>query len=926
MNAVRIGRTGPDWSRLILGGEIEFGEMLVTGLKALACVTVVAGAVSAQGQAAGYLDTKQTPEARAHDLVSRMTVEEKALQSINTAPAIPRLGVPAYDYWNEGLHGVARSGYATLFPQAIGMAATFDAPLLGEIGEVVSTEARAKYNEAMRQGLHSIYFGLTFWSPNINIFRDPRWGRGQETYGEDPYLTGQLGLNFIRGLQGPDAMHPRVIATPKHFAVHSGPESSRHALNVEPSRHDLWDTYLPQFRAAIVEGQAGSIMCAYNAVDGQPACGSDLLLNKVLRGEWKFKGFVTSDCGAIDDFFEKKGHAYSADKEHAAAAGVLAGTDTNCGSTYKVLPGAIKAGLLKEADLDRTLERLFVARIRLGMFDPPETVAYAKIPFSENRAAGHLGLSLQAARESMVLLKNDGILPLAAGKYKTVAVIGPNAVSLAALEGNYNAVPKDPQMPLDSLRAALKGARVVYAQGAAYAGGVALPVSRSMLHPAAGSSEEGLKAEYFRGKTEEMAGSFAGVPVVTRIDPQIDFDWNSAAPVAGVSQDAFAVRWTGVIVPQRVGAMTFNMLLAHCYPCEDREHFVVKVDGKDVSEFATAAAEGRGSTTPAFKVNFADTKPHVIEVDYTHHAALFGAGITLEWVPEPGVLEAETTRVIKDADLVVAMVGLSPELEGEEMKIQVEGFSGGDRTDMKLPASQLKMLKEVAAAGKALVVVLLNGSALAVNDAQEHANAIVEAWYPGEFGGRAIAETLTGENNPSGRLPVTFYKSVEDLPAFDDYSMKGRTYRYFGGIPLYEFGYGLSYTKFAYSGLKLSSAKVKAGETLTAEVEVKNVGGRAGDEVAQLYMMAPPTGNGGLSPRLQLEGFQRVSLKAGESRKVSFVLTPREMSEVDAQGNRSVQAGAYSVSVGGGQPGDRHAASPGQSATFSIEGAQAVAR
>ncbi|SNT36685.1 beta-glucosidase [Granulicella rosea] len=865
-----------------------------------------------------YKNPALTPEARAHDLVSRMTLEEKAMQSINTAPAIPRLGVPAYDFWSEGLHGVARSGYSTLFPQAIGMAATWDAPLLGRIGEVVSTEARAKYNEAVRNDVHSIYFGLTIWSPNINIFRDPRWGRGQETYGEDPYLTGTLGQRFIEGLQGPDPLHPRVVATPKHFAVHSGPENVRHKFNVDPSPHDLWDTYLPQFRRAIVDAKADSIMCAYNAVDGKPACASDLLLNDILRKDWKFTGFITSDCGAVDDFFEKNAHQYSPDKEHAAATGVLLGTDTNCGSTYKALPDAVKAGLLKESDLDRTLERLFVARFRLGLFDPPAKDGYGKIPFSEDRSPEHLALSLKTAHESMVLLKNDGILPLAPGRYKRIAVIGPNAASLSALEGNYNAVPKNPQMPVEALRAAFTGAKVIFAEGAPYADGVPLPVPSTMLRQPTGNGA-GLRAEYFAGAPE-------GKPAAVRTDDQIDFDWNSASPVAGLKQDDFAVRWTGYLLPPMAGDLEFNMRLAHCYPCGDREHFTVKIDGREVSAYGTSAEEGRESTTPRFHVNFADTRPHRIEVVYTHSAPLFGGGITLEWVPPAGVLQKEAVAAAQASDLVVAMVGLSPELEGEEMKIQVPGFAGGDRTDIQLPASQVKMLQDVAATGKPMVVVLLNGSALAVNWAQEHANAILEAWYPGEFGGKAIADTLLGRNNPAGRLPVTFYASVDDIPAFDDYAMKNRTYRYFTGTPLYRFGYGLSYTRFAYANLKIDHASLSAGDTLTATVEVKNTGPVAGEEVAQLYLVPPAAGNGGLSPHLQLEGYQRVSLKPGESRKLTFTLSPRDLSEVDAQGVRSVQPGSYSVAVGGAQPGDKQAPAASVSAQFTIAGTAAIAR
>ncbi len=885
----------------------------------------LASSLSAQTAAAPYMDTALSPEARAHDLVSRMTLAEKADQGINTAPAIPRLGVPAYDYWNEGLHGVARSGYSTLFPQAIGMAATWDAPLLGRVGEVISTEARAKYNEAIRHNIHSIYFGLTIWSPNINIFRDPRWGRGQETYGEDPFLTGQLGLHFVRGLQGPDPLHPRVVATPKHFAVHSGPESDRHRFNVDPSPHDLWDTYLPQFRAAIVDGKADSIMCAYNAVDGKPACASDLLLGTVLRKDWGFNGFVTSDCGAIDDFFEKTAHRYSPDAAHAAATAVLTGTDTNCGTTYKALPDAVRQGLLTEADLDRSIERLFVARFRLGLFDPPARVPYAQIPFSQDRASEHLALSRKTAEEAMVLLKNDGILPLASGKYKTIAVVGPNAAALSALEGNYNAVPKDPQMPVDAIRQAFPGARILYAQGAPYADGVPLPVPSTMLRERLDSREGGLKAEYFAATRGALGSVFASKPVAVRHDAQIDFDWNSAAPVDGLQQDAYGVRWTGYLVPPQAGDFEFNMRLAHCYPCGDREQFTVKIDGQTVDTYATRGEEGRESTTPRFQVHFADTGPRAIEIIYTHDAPLFGGGITLEWVPPAGLLQAEATKAVQSADLVIAMLGLSPELEGEEMKIQVPGFSGGDRTDITLPASQTDLLKLIAASGKPSVTVVLNGSALALNYAEEHSNAVLEAWYPGEFGGEAIARTLVGKNNPAGRLPVTFYRSVSDLPPFSDYSMKNRTYRYFTGSPLYGFGYGLSYVKFAYSGLKLSTASLQAGGPLTAMVEVRNTGSIAGDEVAECYLMPPADGNDGLSPHLQLVGFQRLTLAPGETRTVQFTLTARELSEVDAKGNRSVQSGAYGLSIGGSQPHDPHAATPAQIATFRINGSAPVA-
>ena len=652
-------------------------------------------------------------------------------------------------------------------------------------------------------------------------------------------------------------------------------------------------------------------MCAYNAIEGQPACGSDLLMQTVLRGYWHFQGFVTSDCGAVDDFYEKNAHHTSVDQAHADADALLHGTDTECGQAYKGLGEAVKKGLLSEADIDVSLRRLFEARMRLGMFDPAGMNPYAKIAMTEVDSAEHRVVALEAAEKSMVLLKNDGVLPLKAGKYRTIAVIGPNASSLAALEGNYNAIPRDPVMPVDALRKEMAGAKVVYAQGSPYAEGVTVPVPRSMLHPALGASEEGLKAEYFAG------GDFTGKPVATRVDAGIDFDWNAASPVKGVPMDAFAVRWTGTITPPAAGTYEFSMRLAHCYPCGDRERFAVKIDGKGVGGFAAETGdEHRASNTPKFTVTFADAQPHSIEIEYAHKAPLFGAGMTWEWVAPVEVLRKEAVDAAAKADLVVAMMGLSPNLEGEEMALHVDGFSGGDRTDIKLPAAQEKLLQAVAATGRPMVVVLLNGSALAVNWANEHANAVLEAWYPGEEGGRAIAETLDGKNDPAGRLPVTFYAGVDQLPAFTDYSMKGRTYRYFDGKPLYGFGYGLSYTKFAYSNLKLSAKTVNAGDTLTVEADVKNVGARSGDEVAELYLTPPAVGNNGLSPKVELEAFERLHLLAGQVKHVVFKLSPRQLSVVNAAGTRAVVGGEYAVSVGGAQPKE----AKGVTAPFAILG------
>lgn len=889
---IQIAKGGAVMNNFVLRLKLIATALLLFGAT-VACPT-------AWGQAASkpaYQDPSLPMERRVDDLVSKMTLDEKAQQLVNTAPAIPRLGVPAYDYWNEGLHGVARSGYATLFPQAIGMAATFDEPLMNSIGTVVSTEARAKYNEAVRHDVHSIYYGLTIWSPNINIFRDPRWGRGQETYGEDPFLTGKLGTAFVKGLQGTDPTYFRAIATPKHFAVHSGPESDRHRFNVDPTRYDLWDTYLPAFRSTIVEGHAYSIMCAYNAVNGKPACASDLLLKDILRGDWRFQGFVTSDCGAIDDFYTRIGHHYSPDKEHASVAAVRMGTDTNCGTTYKSLAEAVRQGLIREDELDVSLRRLFLARFKLGLFDPPAQVKYASVPFSEDMSPAHTQLALRAAREAMVLLKNENqALPLTA-KAHTIAVIGPNAAALDAIEGNYNAVPKDPVMPVDGIIHEFPSAKIVYAQGSPYAQNAPIVIPRTQLRTGNGSNVEGLKGEYFSND------SFQGKPALVRVDKQINFDWNGASPAGAVDAHAFSVRWTGTLQAPAPGDYELTATLAHCYPCNDAENFTIRLDGKELTTFHVGEDRPfRDSSTPHIKFHFDDSGPHAFEVSYSHRAKLFGAGLTLQWVAPVQPMLDQAMQAIKDADAVVAFVGLSPDLEGEEMKVQIPGFAGGDRTDIGLPAAQQSLLEAAKKTGKPLVVVLLNGSALAANWAQQNADAILEAWYPGQAGAQAIAETLSGKNNPGGRLPVTFYRSVDDLPPFTDYSMANRTYRYFKGQPLYGFGYGLSYTSFTYTNVKLNTERLNAGDELTVTADVKNTGKAAGDEVAELFLIPPQNG---LLPRYSLEGFQRLHLAPGETKHVQFTMSPRELSYVDEKGVRAVRSGTYAIVVGGSQPGER---------------------
>lgn len=856
-----------------------------------------------------YLNPALPIKQRVDDLVSRMTLQEKVLQMQHTAPAIPRLGVPSYDWWNEALHGVARSGNATVFPQAIGMAATWDADLIHQEGRVIAIEARAKYNQAQHEGNHSIYFGLTFWAPNINIFRDPRWGRGQETLGEDPFLTAQLATAFVKGMQGNNPKYLEVVATPKHYDVHSGPEPQRHGFNVNVRPLDLEATYLPAFRATVTEGHADSIMCAYNAIDGIPACANKFLLQDTLRSAWHFNGYVTSDCGAIADI--TFGHHYTPDNEHGSAVAVKAGTDTTCGNEYVTLVKAVQDGLISESQIDTSVKRLFTARFRLGMFDPPDSVPFNKIPYSQDDSPAHRQLALRAAREAMVLLKNNGILPLKPD-VKTIAVIGPNAASLPALEGNYNGTPSHPVLPLDGLTRQFAGkARVLYAQGSPYVTELPLAAPRTVFHPAADSQVEGLKAEYFAND------DFSGAPALVRTDPEIQFDWNAAAPAPGIPMKAFSVRWTGTFTPPGPGDYTLGVNNHRCFRCQGHESFKVYLDGKLVID---SDSSNRQSGPSSFTIHFADASPHALRVDYSHQSPLFGAGAVFNWKPPIDVLRNQAMETAKKADVIVAVVGLSPHLEGEEMPIHIEGFDGGDRTKIILPPVQQDLLQALSATGKPLVVVLMNGSALAVNWAEQHAAAILEAWYPGEVGGTAIAETLAGANNPAGRLPITFYASLNQLPPFEDYSMQNRTYRYFHGQPLYTFGYGLSYSSFAFSHIQLSSRSLRAGQPLTVTADVRNTSKVAGDEVAELYLSYPPSAT---TPIRALKGFERVHLAPGETREVTFVLSSRDLSQVTAKGEHKILPGTYSVYAGGSQPG---AGAEGVKADFTITGEKDLPR
>jgi beta-glucosidase len=839
-----------------------------------------------------------SPEAKAAALVAKMTLPEKVAQVQSGAPAIPRLNVAAYAWWSEGLHGIARNGYATVFPQAIGLAASWDTTLLQQVGTTVSTEARAKFNAAGVGHDHARYDGLTIWSPNINIFRDPRWGRGQETYGEDPFLTGQLAVHFIRGIQGDDPDHPRAIATPKHLAVHSGPEAGRHGFDVDVSPHDLEDTYLPAFRAAVTEGHADSIMCAYNALHGTPVCASSDLLAARLRRDWGFKGFVVSDCDAVDDM--TKFHYFKPDNAQSSAASIQAGTDLDCGNAYADLLEAVHKGYVQEPVIDTALARLFAARYRLGEWGGDHS-PYADIGMDQVDSSAHRQLALQAALESIVLLKNEhGTLPLRADA--RLAVIGPNADTLETLEANYHGTARAPVTPLAGLRERFGAARIRYAQGAPIAEGVPVTAPETALQTASGSA--GLTGEYF-GNVD-----FSGKPVLTRTDRVIDFDWDQVTPTDHLHEGPYAVRWTGQWLPPGVGDYTLAVHVDRCFDC-NKQHDPVRlyIDGRQVLD-----DNGDDAHLQAV-LHIADTHPRSIRLEYVHSGQ--DQGVRLQWLAPEQAQLAKAEAAVRDADAVVAFIGLSPDVEGEELKIDVPGFNGGDRTDIGLPQPQQALLERAAASGKPLIVVLMSGSGVALNWAKAHANAILAAWYPGEEGGRAVAKVLAGDYNPGGRLPVTFYRSTRDLPPFVSYAMKERTYRYFTGTPLYPFGYGLSYTHFAYAQPQLSTAELEAGKTLTVNAVVRNDGDRDGDEVVQAYLDAPDDAS---APQHALIGFQRVHLRAKESRRVTFELAPRQLSQVDALGQRAVTAGHYRLFVGGGQPGDAE----GVTAAFTINGSMSL--
>ena len=868
-------------------------------LAALAFIAFIACASAQDSSNLPYLNPKLSPQDRATDLVHRMTLEEKASQLVNQARAIPRLNVPAYDWWSEALHGVATKG-TTEFPEPIGLAATFDTPRIHEMATMIGTEGRIKHAQDVRAGHSNIFEGLDFWAPNVNIFRDPRWGRGQETYGEDPFLTARMAVAFVTGMQGDDPHYYRVISTPKHFAVHSGPEPTRHFIDVDISKHDEEDTYLPAFRAAVIEGHAGSVMCAYNAINGQPACANEFLLQRTLRGAWQFPGYVVSDCGAVRDIFEW--HRYRPSQPQASAISLQRGMDNECidflakatdDHDYKPYIEAVQQGYLAESAIDTALIRLFTARMRLGMFDPPEIDPYSKIDEKLLDSAEHRAFARRMANESMVLLKNDGTLPLKSPK--NIVVVGPLADQTAVLLGNYNGTPTRTVSVLEGMKAEFPNAKVTYVAGAQFLSNQGDPVPASLFTTADG--KPGLQVEY----SSRPIFSEKSTPIMSRVESGVNLGESTLPEPAKKTHDLH-VRWTGLLNPNASGDYLLGVRA---------DGFTqVSIDGKRVTE-----VWGKSSNLGPVHLE----KGHAVKLEVEYSLLKESRPeVQLIWAPVNNAPDPAAVAAAKNADVVIAVVGITSRLEGEEMPVELPGFSGGDRTSLDIPKPEEDLVRAVASAGKPLVVVLTNGSALAAIWEKAHVNAVVEAWYSGEEGGAAIGETLSGKNNPAGRLPVTFYKDVHQLPHFEDYSMKGRTYRYFDGEPLWPFGFGLSYTTFSYSGLSLPNAPINAGDPLDASVTVTNSGKVAGDEVVQLYLKFPDVSG---APIRALRGFQRIHLEPGASQKVDFHLNARDLSMVTDMGDIIVAEGKYTVSIGGGQP---NTGVPVVAGTFQVAGSKTL--
>ena len=824
-----------------------------------------------------YQNPDLSADERAADLVSRLTLEEKVSLMQNSSPAIPRLGIKQYDWWNEALHGVGRAGLATVFPQCVGMAASFNDSLVYDVFTAVSDEARAKSNVAAQAGGWKRYQGLTFWTPNVNIFRDPRWGRGQETYGEDPYLTARMGVSVVRGLQGPEeAKYDKLHACAKHFAVHSGPEWNRHifdAENIDP--RDLWETYLPAFKALVQEADVKEVMCAYNRFEGEPCCGSNRLLQQILRNEWGYQGIVVSDCWAINDFFTEGHHHTEPDEPHATAQAVSSGTDLECGESYASLPQAVADGLISEATIDTSLCRLMKARFELGEFD--EDVPWKSIPYSVVDSKEHRALALRMARESLVLLQNrHNLLPLSANGDIKIALIGPNANDSIMQWGNYNGFPSHTSTLLEALSARIPRQNLIYEPGCDHTSTVAL---QSLLAQCtAPDGQPGFKASYWKTLDSE------GKPdVETHIANPFRFTTAGATVFApGIPLGGFKAIYETEFRPQQSEEVIFSI--------HTQGSAQLLINGKQVAS-AINMKSNHFYTFPAeagqvynLKLVFAATEGDCATLNFD-----FGHEIPIDF--------RQIVERVEDADVVIFAGGISPGLEGEEMPVKIPGFRGGDRESIELPAVQTQLLTLLKKAGKKIIFVNFSGSAIALTQEARLCDAILQAWYPGQAGGEAIASTLFGEYNPAGRLPVTFYKSTEQLPDFEDYSMKGRTYRYLTDEALFPFGHGLSYTTFAYGQASISARNFTAEEGCTLTIPVSNTGERDGEEVVQVYLRRPDDPAG---PVRTLRAFRRIAIQKGKTSQVSFHLDARSFEWFDTASNtmRPLK-GEYEILYGG---------------------------
>lgn len=826
-----------------------------------------------------FRDSSLPSEQRAELLLQELTLEEKISLMMDVSKPVERLGIKPYNWWNEALHGVARAGLATVFPQSIGMAASFNDSLVYEVFTAVSDEARAKNAYYASKGSYERYQGLTMWTPNVNIYRDPRWGRGIETYGEDPYLTTRMGVNVVKGLQGVnDGKYDKLHACAKHFAVHSGPEWNRHSFDVEdlPLR-DLYETYLPAFKALVQDANVKEVMCAYNRFEGEPCCGNKRLLTQILREEWGFDGIILSDCWAINDFFEEKGHKTHKDSASAASAAVLSGTDLECGATYQSLLKGVQNGLIDESAIDKSVKRVLKARFELGEMDDPSKVSWTKIPFSVVASAAHDSLALKIARESMTLLLNkQNVLPLKRGNL-TVAVMGPNAKDSVMMWGNYNGVPAHTVTVLDGIRAALgKGDKLIYEQGCPCVGDDLLG---SVFSECKSEGRPGFSARYWNNVNHE-----GKVDVETRVMTPFNFCTSGATVFApGVNLTDFSATYNATYVPKASGEVIFDV-----YSFGKGR---LLVNQKEAMSFYNS----HGGNKQSYALQVEAGKKYDIELQFEYLQS--DAQLNFDMGFKKKVDIAKSVNAVRNADVVVFVGGISPSLEGEEMGVDLPGFKKGDRTSIELPEIQRNLLAALHRAGKKVILVNCSGSPVGLVPETETCEAILQAWYPGQQGGRAVADVLFGDYNPAGRLPVTFYRSIEQLPDFEDYNMTGRTYRFMKERPLFPFGYGLSYTTFTYGAATFSKQTVGSEDNLSLVVPVSNTGSRDGEEVVQVYLSKVGDEAG---PVKTLRAFKRVSVPAGKTVNVHITLSKKDL-EWWNEGTHSIQfcPGEYQVWIGG---------------------------